>query len=226
MSGYSTGSTAGQVHLPPPLPSGRRAMLFALRRLGDADVDELAEALGMTISGARQHLEALSEQGLVDSEDQPRVAGERGRPKLSYHVTDLADVLFPKAYGALTNELLGYLDDEDQATVDRLFARRRDHRIENARERLSGKRSFGSKIEELARILDEDGYLATAEALGEGRYRITEHNCAIDVVARKYGQACVSEIEFIRAVLPDASVERTRHMASGDRFCGYEIREG
>ena len=35
-------------------------------------------------------------------------------------------------------------------------------------------------------------------------YRIIEHNCAIWAVAQRYGQACTSEIDFIRAVLPEA----------------------
>ena len=36
-------------------------------------------------------------------------------------------------------------------------------------------------------------------------YRIVEHNCAIWAVAQRYGQACTSEIDFIRTVLPEAT---------------------
>jgi len=50
----------------PPLPEGRRAVLYALRRRGQATVEDLAEALDMTVSGARQHLSALVEDGLAD----------------------------------------------------------------------------------------------------------------------------------------------------------------
>ena len=96
-------------------------------------------------------------------------------------------------------------------------------RIANASARLASKRSLKAKVSELAKILDEDGYLATAETIGPNRYRVVEHNCAIASVARKYGQACVSEIEFIRAVLPEATVERVSHMVQGDRHCAYEI---
>jgi predicted ArsR family transcriptional regulator len=133
------GSAAGGVSVPPPLPAGRRAVLYAVRRIGDATADDIAEALDMTVSGARQHLTSLTEHGLVRTEELRR-PDRRGRPQLSYAVTELADALFPKAYGALTNELLGYLDDEDGTTVDRLFARRRDARIANAERRLAPKR--------------------------------------------------------------------------------------
>lgn len=218
------GSAPGGVTVPPPLPSGRRAVLYAVRRLGDATVEEVAADLGVTTSGARQHLTALADHGLVAAAGRPRTAPGRGRPQLGYHATELADALFPKAYGALTNELLGYLEDEDTETIDRLFSRRRDVRIRNASARLASKRSLRSRVEELARILDEDGYLATAEQIGPDHLRIVEHNCAITAVARRYGQACTSEIEFIRTVLPGTEVERVSHMVSGDRHCAYDIR--
>ena len=220
----ATGSAAGGVSVPPPLPAGRRAVLYAVRRIGDATVDEVAEALDMTVSGARQHLSSLAEHGLVRTTDTARADRGRGRPQLSYAVTELADALFPKAYGALTNELLGYLDDEDGTTVDRLFARRRDTRIANATRRLAPKRTLKAKVVELAAILDEDGYIATADTIGRDHFRVVEHNCAIAAVARRYGQACTSELEFIRTVLPGAIVERTQHMVAGDRHCAYEIR--
>src|SRR3954468_4515576 len=102
-----------EVQVTPPLPAGRRAVLHAVRQLGDATVEDVADELEITISGARQHLSALAEQGLVAVDETPRPPGQRGRPQLRYHTTELADAVFPKAYGALTNELLGYLEDED-----------------------------------------------------------------------------------------------------------------
>ena len=91
----------------PPLPEGRRAVLYALRRRGQATVEEIAQHLDMTVSGARQHLSALVDDGLAETTEMPRAVGQRGRPQLEYTVTDRADSLFPKAYGELTNELLG-----------------------------------------------------------------------------------------------------------------------
>jgi predicted ArsR family transcriptional regulator len=53
---------------------------------------------------------------------------------------------------------------------------------------------------------------------------VIEHNCAIWAVAERYGQACVSELEFIRTVLDGADVERVQHMIAGARRCAYEVR--
>jgi DeoR family suf operon transcriptional repressor len=205
------------------LPEGRRRVLYAVRRRGEATAEQVAEQLGITVSGARQHLSALVDEGLAevcDSEPQAR----RGRRALIYNVTARGDALFPKAYAELTNELLGYLADEQPQALDQLFARRRDHRVRAAQRRLAARPALRDRVDELTRILDEDGYLASWEPLEDGGYRVVEHNCAIWAVARRYGQACTSELDFIRTVLPEARVERTQHMVEGARRCAYDIR--
>jgi DeoR family suf operon transcriptional repressor len=195
-----------------------------VRRRGEATAEEIAGQLGMTLSGARQHLSALVAEELLNVIEAPRLRGSRGRRRLLYSVSELGDSLFPKAYGELTNELLDYLSADEPQLVDRLFARRREHRIANARRRLDPLPTLEAKVSELARVLDEDGYLASWEPAGPSAYRVVEHNCAIWAVARRYGQACISELDFIRAVLPGADVERVQHMVEGARHCAYEIR--
>jgi DeoR family suf operon transcriptional repressor len=108
--------------------------------------------------------------------------------------------------------------------LEDLFVKRRERRIDAATLRVSGKSGFAAKVAELTRILDEDGYMATSEKVGRDVFRIVEHNCAIWAVAQRYGQACTSEIDFIRAVLPDAQVERVQHMVAGAPHCAYEVR--
>jgi DeoR family transcriptional regulator, suf operon transcriptional repressor len=207
---------------PPAITESRRSLLYALRRRGEATAEQLAEQLGVTLSGVRQLLSALQDDGLVESVEATKTG--RGRRQLVYSLTPRADTLFPKAYGELTNELLDYVADTDQRLVEDVFARRRDNRVAAARTRLEPKRSLGAKVAELTRILDEDGYLATHERVGSGVWRIVEHNCAIWAVAQRYGQACTSELDFIRTVLPDADVERVAHMVAGARHCAYEVR--
>ncbi len=150
-------------------------------------------------------------------------AAKRGRRTLLYSATPAADAFFPKAYGELTNELLGYVADTDTALLDELFTRRREQRIAGAKARLASKRTLKAKVGELTKILDEDGYFASCEEASPGVFVIVEHNCAIWAVAQRYGQACTSELDFIRAVLPDAEVERIQHMVAGARRCAYEI---
>src|SRR5262249_22555376 len=164
-------------------------------------------------SGARQHLTVLADDGLVISTE--AAAQGRGRPRHVYRLTPLAETLFPKAYGELTNELLNYVADEDGTLVEKIFVRRRDQRITNARARAdrgitkgrarrAARKPLAAKSRELARILDEAGSLAEYEALDDGTFRITEHTCPILSVARQHPDACQSELAFIRAVLPEA----------------------
>ena len=199
----------------------RRQILESLKKRGELSADDLAEQLGLTTSGVRQHLVALTSDGLVAHR---QVREGPGRPKHCYHLTAAADALFPRAYSELTNELLGYASDDDPELVERLFERRRKRRVADAEQRLSGK-DFGQKVEELARILDEDGYLADFQPSPDGDgFLITEHNCAILGVARRYGQACSSEIGFLREALPEAKIERIQHMIAGAHSCAYEVK--
>jgi DeoR family suf operon transcriptional repressor len=207
------------------LPAGRRAVLYAVRRRGEATAEQVAEQLDMTLSGARQHLSALVRDGLAETTELAPTDTRRGRRQLAYSAAPAADGLFPKAYGELTNELLGYLEASEPALLDDLFAKRREQRIANATKRLARTSALGAKVTELAKILDEDGYLATAESVEPGVWLIVEHNCAIWAVAQKYGQACTSELDFIRAVLPGTTVERVQHMIAGAKRCAYEVRE-
>jgi DeoR family suf operon transcriptional repressor len=201
------------------LPVTRRALLDALKRQGEARADELATTLGITVSAVRQHLAALHGDGLVTHSE---VRAGPGRPHHRYRLSEQGDNLFPRRYAQIVTDLLVEAEAEDPAMIERMFARRRDRRVERAQARLSGK-GLAEQVAELTRILDEDGYLAEAVPQDDGSFRIVEHNCAILAVATRYGAACGTELEFIRAVLPGARVERVAHLLSGGHVCAYEV---
>lgn len=197
----------------------RQALLRALKRTGEARADELAVDLGITVSAVRQHLAGLAADGLIDHR---QVRRGPGRPHHLYRLSDKGDGLFPRRYGVFAAELLDELESESPVLVERLFEGRRRRRADRALARLAGK-PFAERVRELASILDEDGYLAEAVPLADGRFRIVEHNCAILAVAARCGAACSTELDFIREVLPDASVERVAHILSGGHVCAYEV---
>ena len=213
--------TAEGVSVPPPVTPAQRSVLYAVRRRGEATVADVAAMLDMTLSGARQHLTALVEAGLLEVASAARAPGQQGRSERTYSVAADAESLFPKAYGELTNQLLGYVPT---GVVTAAFEHRRDHRIDHARARLAVKRGFRAKVTELARILDDDGYLAGVEPIGRDAYRIAERNCAIFAVAKEHPEACSTELEFLRAAMPEARIDRVSHMMAGARACSYEVR--
>jgi DeoR family suf operon transcriptional repressor len=205
----------------PQVSARATELLTALKHAGEATADDLAASLGVTVSAVRQQLDGLAADGLVAWRPQAR---GRGRPAHVYRLTRAAEPLFPKAYGGLTTELLGYVADTDPALVDDIFDRRRQRRVDGAKGRLAPMGDdFAARVAELARILDDDGYLASFEALPDGTFRVVEHNCAVLDVAERYGQACSSEIAFLREALPDARIDRVSHMIAGAHSCAYRI---
>jgi predicted ArsR family transcriptional regulator len=211
--------SAGQQVALAEMAPGRRAVLTRLKSRGEVTADFLAADLGITVSAVRQQLGPLGEAGLVAHRDERQ---GRGRPRRWYCLTPAAESLFPKRYGQLTNQLLGFIGDSDPDLVTAAFQRRAEQRRDRAAERLAG-RPFDDRIRELTRILDEDGYLADCEEVGDGSWLVTERNCAILDVAQHHREACHSELAFLRAVLPDASVDRVAHLLGGARHCAYRI---
>lgn len=201
------------------LPETRQAMLRILKRDGSAGADRLAAEIGITLSGARQHLTALEQDGLVAHRLER--AGP-GRPRHWYELSSTGDALFPRHYGALTTELLSYVQDEDPDMLARIFQRRGQRRLDGAIRRMEGL-AFADRVRLLATILDEDGYLADFRQDDDGSFVITEHNCAVLSVALRYGHACSSELDFLQRALPDATVERIAHRLHGAHVCAYRI---
>ena len=201
------------------LPEGRRRIVSALKRHGEMDVEALATAVGMTTSGIRQHMIPLGRDGLVTHRTES--AGP-GRPRHIYRLSDAGDALFPRRYADLTNELLGYLADEDPEMLQRVFARRAERRLADARLRTEGL-PFDERVQEVAAILDDDGYLADCVPDDDGTWTIREHNCAVLNVALRFGHACGTELSFLRALLPEATVERVAHRVAGHHACAYRV---
>ncbi len=202
------------------LPESRRRILEHVKRHGEAEAGAIAADLGVTLSGARQHLTALERDGLLGHRS---ARGGPGRPKHVFALTPAGDALFPRAYAELTNELLEYVGDEDPALLERIFDRRAQRRLQRTRERTIGL-SFPDQVRVVAEVLDEDGYLADFALRDDGSFIITEHNCAVLGVALRYQHACSSELSFLQAALPSAEVTRIAHRINGGHVCAYLVQ--
>ncbi|MBV9282418.1 MAG: helix-turn-helix domain-containing protein [Chloroflexi bacterium] len=201
------------------LPETRRRILQHIKRRGEARTEEIAGEIGISLQGARQQLTALERDGLVDHREQ---RDGLGRPRYLFALTPQGEALFPRRYADLTNELLGYVEEEDPELLERIFDRRARRRLAQARDRTAGL-PFAERVREVARILDEDGYLADFQDCGDGTFLITEHNCAVLSVAQRYRHACSSELEFLQAALPQAEVRRIAHRIAGGHVCAYRV---
>lgn len=199
--------------------STRKTLLTMLKTDGPLSVGELSRQLGITEMAVRRHMNTLERDGLVSA---TLVRRAMGRPTHRYALTERAETLFPSNYHLLVLDFLETLEaEEDGELLARLFDKRKRKLIGKYRERLEG--DLGSRVEELTRIQNDNGYMADWEREEDGGYVINEYNCPIARVACRYGHACRSELEMFGELL-GASVQRVECLANGGRKCKYVIR--
>ena len=215
-TGY--GPTVAEIKF--PVSPTQRHVLEVLKRRGEATADELAAALEISPSAARQHLTTLRSAGYVAARQE---RGQPGRPADHFHTTDLTESMFATASDRLSIELLAHIEEEDPELVTRIFERRRRRRVDETQHLLVGK-SVGEKVELVASLLEGEGYLADTDSSNPDGYQINLHSCPIWDVATQFGQACTSELEFLRELIPEATVERVTHKTEGAHTCVYQIR--
>lgn len=181
---------------------------------------EMARQLGITEMAVRRHMNTMERDGLVSA---TLVRQAMGRPTHRYMLTEQANSHFPNNYHRLVLDFLEVLESEaDGGSIAHLFDKRKQKLIGKYRERLSGG-DLKRKVEELARIQNENGYMADWEQDGDGRFVLDEYNCPIAKVADRYNHACQSELEMFAELL-GARVERVECLASGGKKCRYVIR--
>lgn len=198
----------------------QRRVLEALKRLGEATADELAESLSITGSAVRQHLASLRSAGFVDSTPE---RGHAGRPSDRYRATDASEQLFGTGTDFAVR-LLELVDEEDPKLVDRLFARHREQLVASSSAALEDM-SVEDRVVAVTERLDTEGYLADFEGTIDGCYKINLHNCPIWTVAGRYPQACAAELAFVQDLIPSAAVTRSSHKTDGTHTCTYEIQQ-
>ena len=197
----------------------QRRVLVVLKRLGEATADDLAKTLEISASAVRQHLSALRSAGYIDAEQQ---RGQPGRPADRFHTTELTEAMFVKDTSNLSIELLSHMEEEDSGRVTRVFERRRQRRVAETADKLAGK-TLGEKVAVLTAELDAEGYLADFDQIDTTHFRINLHSCAMWAVASRYGQACATELDYLRELLPEATIERITHKTAGAHVCAYQV---
>ena len=196
----------------------RMRILQLLKMRSSMTVNQLKEALKISAMGIRQHLLILEEEGLVKYYIEKQ---ERGRPHHIYSLTDGASSLFPTTYAnfavGLMNEVAKF---NGPGFINKIFRSRMKSQLQMYKERLDGKELI-DRIKELARIRDEEGYMARFEE-DENDYVLTEHNCPIVAIAQEYPHICEIELGLFRQSL-ETKVYRVDHLMQGSHKCCYRI---
>lgn len=199
----------------------RRRIVKLLKTEGSLDSASLAGRLGVTAMAVRQHLYALQQEKLVTSEERPVPLG---RPAKFWALTKAAERLFPDAYAELNAALITSVQD---AFGPEGMARLLDARVVRQRadyaSRISASAPLAKRVQQLAKIRADEGYMAEVKRDGSG-FLLVENHCPICAAATVCQGFCASELELFRSALgPGVSVERAEHILSGDRRCVYRI---
>lgn len=189
-----------------------------LKGRGELSASDISEVLGITAVAVRKHLEALEAEGVVAIK---RVPGARGRPTHLFTLTEAANSYFPRAYHQLAVDLLDELLASDgEEKLGDLFRARAQRLGVSYEMKLAGK-DLGEKVRELARLRDEEGYMAVFERHGDN-FVLRELNCPIFEIAQRHPAACNCEQELFSRVLR-RDVRREARIVDGQAACEYHI---
>jgi DeoR family suf operon transcriptional repressor len=208
---------------PTSIPSGYRGLrgelLVALKMAQPLTAKDLADRFGVTPNALRRHLKELELEGIVRYQREIRGVGG---PVFTYSLTPTGEALFPRAYDRALEEVLDLVREQqgDEGIV-RLFQRRWDDIARVARPELE-RLPVDQRATRLAELLTSLGYMAEAGSGAGSLPVLTEHNCAIRIVAERFPEVCAAEERFIADLL-GAPVRRQAHIAKGANCCEYCI---
>ena len=197
----------------------RQQILDFLREHGQATVKGLAEHLGLTATGIRQHLTVLERDGLIEARHE---RGHVGRPALVFRLSSAGDELYPKKYDELATALIEearvLLGPE---TLQKLMKNVAARFANEYAPRMEGKTPT-ERLEETARIISDRGNIADAVWVGED-YLIRQHTCPFWNVAQKNSAVCALDVEFVRH-LAGADARLSSSLLRGDDCCTFRVR--
>jgi predicted ArsR family transcriptional regulator len=149
-----------------------------------------------------------------------------GRPARMWRLTEKAQARFPDSHAELTVEMLSMIRAIfGERGIDRLLTERTRMQIKAYGEglRAAGK-SLEARVNALAKIRAEQGYMAEAARQRDGSFLLIENHCPICAAATACQGLCREELMLFSSVLGgDVSVERTDHILAGARRCAYRI---
>ncbi len=202
----------------------RRAILELLKRDGPTEAKTMAKSLKISAMAVRQHLYELCDQKLVTfQEDSSGV----GRPAKHWKLTLEADKFFPNGHADLAVNLIDSIRTSfGQKGIEKLVKLRSKVQASDYNKRIPHKATLKKKLDRLAEIRTEEGYMAEIQKEGENSFLLIENHCPICSAATACTGLCAAELSVFQSVLgKEMKIERTEHILSGARRCAYRIKK-
>jgi predicted ArsR family transcriptional regulator len=200
----------------------KKKLLYYLKIMQQAGLEELASVMKVSRMAVHKHLALLQQRNLVESTE---IRGRVGRPRIVYRLTGQSKSVFPKSYSAIATHALDFIEKNmGKEAVKKVLYERQSELFDQYYKRLNGL-DFDKQVKELARIRDEEGYIAESrKSKSDGRHILLEYNCPIIHIAEKHWEACSTETELFEKLL-GAKIETTHRAAKGDSVCKFMIKE-
>jgi predicted ArsR family transcriptional regulator len=200
----------------------KKKLLYYLKIMQQAGLEELASVMKVSRMAVHKHLALLQQRALVESTE---IRGRVGRPRIVYRLTSQSKSVFPKSYSAIATHALDFIEKNmGKDAVERVLYERQSELYDQYYKRLKGL-NFDKQVKELARIRDEEGYIAESKkSKSDGKHILLEYNCPIIHIAEKHWEACSTETELFEKLL-GAKIETTHRAAKGDSVCKFMIKE-
>ena len=204
------------------LTDTKRRIVERLKRVESATATDLAGEFGLTDTALRQHLDALEDAGMV-MRSMAEPTG-RGRPPVHWQLAPAAAEAFPDRHGELSVDLISSLRATlGQPALDQVIGARSDRQVAQYSAVLDSAPNLGDRVQRLADVRSEEGYIAEVRADGDDLLLI-EHHCPIRDAAVACGALCGAELDVFQRVLgPHVTVTRTQHVLAGARRCAYRV---
>jgi len=202
----------------------RASVMRLLKTEGPMTSAQLADHLGVTAMAVRQHLYDMQEEKLVTVEERPVPIG---RPAKYWQLTSEANRFFPDSYADLNVSLLGALGEAFGSDgVERVLEIRLTRQLAAYRAQIAPSATLKQRLQQLARIRSEEGYMAELKTEGKGRYLFLENHCPIRAAAMECKSLCAVELNLFRKLLgANVEVRREEHIIAGERRCAYRVQE-
>src|ERR671918_2108739 len=202
----------------------KKKLLYYLKIMQQAGLEELANVMKVSRMAVHKHLALLQQRGLVQAVE---TRGRVGRPRMVYELTSQSKTVFPKSYSGIVTYALDFIErNMGKEGVEKVLRERQSELFDKYFKRLKDL-DFDKQVKELARIRDEEGYMAESKKDPKGSSRkhiLLEYNCPIIHIAEKHGEACSTETELFEKLL-GANIETTHRSAKGDLICKFVIKE-
>lgn len=212
----------------------RQRVLGAVLDQGPISASSLAKMMGLTAAAIRRHLDALTDDGLIEVR---ALAGQRvgrGRPARHYTVTPAGHAQISHTYDELAVDVLEYVKDVAgpelvagfvEEHTDRLRERLRD-RLPDFRAGAQGDGTVAERSRRLARALDREGFAASATPVAAGTpmeaMQLCQGHCPIRNVAEHFPEFCEAELGVLSEYL-GVDVRRLSTLAGGAHVCTTHI---